>query len=140
MFLLLLMLDNPSLMDRILQAWVGLGIRGAHAIESAACLVPEEAPARGSMGLLSFAHLLPAGRTCTALLLAPVESQAMAERAADEVARIAGPWAAGRGAAMLALPIASTWGNVFPAAISPAPMEVSEDVPPREPGQPHDAF
>lgn len=138
MFLLVLMLDNPELMDRILEAWAKLGIRGAHGLESAACRVPEH-PERAPTGFLSFASLLPPSRACSALVLAPVDSQAMAERAAAEVARIAGPWAEGRAAAMLSLPIASTWGNVFPAAIPPPPEENTEDAPPREPGQPCDA-
>lgn len=138
MFLLLLMLDNPNLMDRVLEAWAKLGIRGAHGLESAACRVPERPPERGPTGFLSFASLLPASRTCSAVLLAPVKSQAMAERAAEEVARIVGPWAEGHAAAMLALPIAATWGNIFPAAIAPASAENGDDAPPREPEQPLD--
>lgn len=55
MFLLLLMLDNPNLMDRMLQAWMDLGIRGAQALESAGCRASEEEPpSRGPTGLLSF--------------------------------------------------------------------------------------
>lgn len=123
MHLLILMLDNPALTERILEAWARLGIRGGHALESATCRLPEAAPAPGPAGLLSLGHLVPAGLACTALLLAPVESQEMAERAAEEVARIAGPWAEGRRAAMLAVPIVSTWGNIFPAAIPPAMPE-----------------
>lgn len=137
MFLLLLMLDNPNLMDPILEAWARLGIRGAHGLESAACRIPEQPRGRGPTGFLSFTHLLPPSRTCSALLLAPVETQAAAERAAAEVARIAGPWEERR-AAMLALPIASTWGNVFPAAAQPAAGEGNDEALPVEPAQPLD--
>ncbi len=136
MFLLVLMLDDPNLMDRVLQAWVGLGIRGAHLLESAACRVPEEAPARGPTGFLSFAHLLPPARTCSALLLAPVDSLDAARRAADEVARIAGPWGERRTAALLALPVAASWGGV-PGDAEAAATTVEES-PPRQLQQPRD--
>ncbi|HOG48743.1 MAG TPA: hypothetical protein PLJ35_20880 [Anaerolineae bacterium] len=137
MFLLLLMLDNPNLMDRILQAWVDLGIRGAHLIESAYCQVAEEAPpSRGPTGLLSFASLLCTGRVCSALLLAPVDSLDMAERAAEAVARIAGPWATRRHATMLALPVAASWGGLI--SVAGRPSEAVEDILPREPGHPLD--
>jgi len=136
-FLLLLMLDNPSLMDPILEAWAKLGIRAAHGLESAACRVPQRPPARGPTGFLSFAHVLPASRTCSALLLAPVDSRAMAERAAAEVVRIAGPWEERR-AAMLALPIASTWGSIYPTLDTATSADNDTEALPRELEQPLD--
>ena len=121
MFVLLLMLDNPALLDRVTQAWVDLGIRGIYTLESAGCRQPEEpAPARGPTGYLSFASLFDPGRYCHALLLAAVDSL----EAAARVTRIAGPWEARRTAMMFALPVAASWGTVF--APRPAPPPAGE--------------
>jgi len=114
-YVLLLMLDNPGLLDRVIQAWLDLGIRGIYAVEGAGCREPEEAPpSRGPTGFLSFIHLYTGGRYCHALLLAAVESLALAERAAAEVTRIAGPWHERRTAMMFALPVAASWGTMWP--------------------------
>jgi hypothetical protein len=137
MLLLVLMLDDPDLTDRVLQAWLGIGIRGAHLLESAACRLPEEESTRASTGFLSFAHLLPAGRACSALLLAPVDSTDTAERAAAEVARIAGAWGERRTATLLALPVAASWGGLATGAEELG--RETADGPPLEPQQPLDA-
>lgn len=138
MFLLVLMLDNPNLVDRILQAWADLGIRGAYMVEGASCRAPEPAtPSRGPTGFLSFAHLLPARNICTVLLLAPVDLLATAERAAEEVARIAGGWGRPHGATMLALPVAASWVGVTPSIAGPE-AEIVNESPPRQPDQPRD--
>lgn len=135
MFLLLLTLDDPPVADRIMQAWTDLGIRGAVMLEGAGCRAPEEEGAgRGSVGFLSFAHLLPGGRVCSIMLLAPVASLDVAGRAADAVARIGGPWTERRAATLLALPVAAAWGGA--AGATPGAVE---DALPREPGQPRDA-
>jgi hypothetical protein len=118
-FLLVLMLDNPRVSQRVMQAWIDLGIRGIHVMESAGCLEPEDVrPVRGPTGMLSFAHLLTGGLYCYALLLAPVDSLAAAEEAAAAVEGIAGPWAERRTAMMLALPVTASWGT--PIATGPA--------------------
>jgi hypothetical protein len=116
--LLILMLDNPQLVDQVLQAWTDLGLRGIHVLETAACAEPEERGrrrARGPTGLLSFAHLLAVGQYCYALMLAPAASEAQAEQAAEAVGRIAGPWERRPGPMMFALPVAAHWGAAVTA-------------------------
>ncbi len=117
MFVLLLMLDNPQLMDRVMQAWTALGLRGIYMLESTGCREPAgEACARRGTGLLAFSRLLEDARYCHALLVAAVESLSVAEQAADEVMRIAGPGRERRTARMFALPVAASWGAVFDSA------------------------
>ncbi len=111
MFVLLLMLDNPDVLDRVVQAWVELGIRGTYVLESTGCREPEDQPhARLPVGLSPFAHLAAAGRFCHVLLLAPIETASLAEQAAEAVTRIAGPWSERRTAMMFALPVTMSWG------------------------------
>lgn len=122
MFLLVLMLDNPDLLDRVMQAWFDLGIRGIYMIEGAGCREPEEcARERGPTGLLSFASLLGGGHLCHGLLLAAVDSLAVAQQAAAAVEPISGPWAKPRTAMMFALPVAAFWGVAGPAVGSGGP-------------------
>lgn len=112
MFVLLLMLDNPDLMDQIIQAWVELGIRGIYVLESTGCREPEDkAPPRIPGVLFPLGEIARARRFCHALLLAPVEARATAEQAAEAVTRVAGPWAERRTAMMFALPVAMSWGT-----------------------------
>lgn len=114
MLLLLLMLDDARWLDRIAQAWSDLGIRGIHMLESVGCRAPGPVEAqRAPAGMLSFTRLFTAGRYCQALLLAPVASTDLAERAAEEVTRVIGPWSERPAAMMFALPAAAWWGAVL---------------------------
>ncbi len=115
MLMLWLTLDDPRLADQVVQAWTDLGLRGIHVLESTACAELEPAPARGPAGFLSFASLFAGGRYCYVLLLAPVESAELAERAADAVTAVAGPWSERPRMIMLALPVQKGWGAVVSA-------------------------
>ncbi len=114
MLLLLLMLDDPRWLDQVAQAWSNLGIRGIHMLESIGCRAvgPAETE-RTPAGMLSFTRLLTTGRYCQALLLAPADSATVAERAAEEVTRLIGPWSQRPAAMMFALPAAAWWGAAF---------------------------
>lgn len=116
MLLLLLTLDDPRLVDRVVQAWAGLGVRGIHVMESSACAEPEQAPVHGPTGFLSFASLLAGGRYCYALLLAPVESAGLAEQAAAAVTDVVGAWSDRPRTMMLALPVQQSWGAALTAS------------------------
>lgn len=123
MYLLLLMLDNPDYTDRVMRAWLDLGIRGIYTLEGAGIREPEDvAPTRGPTGFLSFTSLLQTTRYAHGLLLAAVDSLAMAEEAAQAVEQIAGPWGQRRTAMMFALPTALDWGTV-PSPVEEAPPE-----------------
>jgi hypothetical protein len=112
--LLLLMLDDARWLDRIAQAWSDLGIRGIHMLESVGCRAPGPAETqRAPAGMLSFTRLFTAGRYCQALLLAPIASAELAERAAEEVTRVIGPWSERPAAMMFALPASAWWGAVL---------------------------
>ena len=120
MFVLLLMLDDPRVADRVMQAWTDLGIRGIRLLESAGCLEPEGAPpSPGPTAFLSFGHLLIGSRFCYALLLAPASSLEVAQRAAEAVTQVAGPWREGPGAILFALPVAASWGAPLPPETEP---------------------
>ena len=80
MFMLIMVLDDTSHLNQVLQAWRGAGVQGVTIMESTGInrVLPREVASSGFMG---FSQLLGSGRVGHQTLFAVIESMEVAETA-----------------------------------------------------------
>ena len=109
MYMLIMVLDDTSHLNQVLQAWRDAGVRGVTIIESTGInrVLPREAPNPGFMG---FSQLLGSGRVGHQTLFAVIESMELAETAVSATEVVLGNLNEPHTGIIFAVPVAKTWG------------------------------
>lgn len=109
MYMLIMVLDDTSHLNQVLQAWRSAGVTGVTIMESTGInrVLPRETPNPGFMG---FSQLLGTGRVGHQTLFAVIESMELAETAVAATEAVLGKLSEPHRGIMFALPVAKTWG------------------------------
>ncbi len=111
MFVLVLVLDNPSHLSAVLDAWMQAGVQGITVLESTGVQrVLEHANKEGKPWLMSFARLLRTDEYGHNTLFAVVESLDVVRRAAAGTEAITGELTLPHTGILFALPLEAVWG------------------------------
>lgn len=115
MYMLMMVLDDSTRLNEVLQAWIGAGVRGVTILESTGVnrVLPREEP--GSM-FAGFSQIFGSGRVGHNTLFAVIENMAVAETAVSATEAILGNLNQPHTGIIFALPVAKSWGIPEPYA------------------------
>ena len=113
MYLLLMVLDDSTKLNEVLEAWVSAGIQGITILDSTGLnrVLPRHSP---QPMYASFSYLFGSGRAGHNTLFAIVESMELAEAAVSSTEQVVGDLTKPRTGIICALPIEKTWGMPEP--------------------------
>lgn len=115
MYMLIMVLDDVSRLDEVLQAWIGAGVKGVTILESTGVnRVLERTGARPMFA--GFSQIFGAGRVGHNTLFAVVESLDLAQAAVNVTEAILGDLTRPHTGIVFALPVAQSWGMPEPYA------------------------
>lgn len=118
MYMLIMVLDDVSRLDEVLQAWVNAGVQGVTILESTGVRrVLERAEARPMFA--GFGQIFGAGRVGHNTLFAVIESLDTAQAAVDATEAVLGDLSKPHTGLIFALPVAQSWGMPEPYAGDP---------------------
>jgi hypothetical protein len=109
MYLLLMVLDDSTKLNEVLEGWVAAGIQGITILDSTGLnrVLPRHAP---EPMYATFAHIFGSGRAGHNTLFAIVDSIELAEAAVSHTKEVVGDLSKPHTGIVCALPIAKTWG------------------------------
>jgi hypothetical protein len=120
MYMLIMVLDDPSRLNEVLAGWEGAGVRGVTILESTGLhrVLMRHRPQAAYAG---FSQIFGAGRVGHNTLFAVVDGMATVESAAAATEQIVGKLDDPNTGILFALPVARVWG--LPSAANAAPMQ-----------------
>jgi len=108
---LMFVLDNPSLLNDVLEAWTSAGVQGITILESTGVnRVRSRASAQDAPLMLGFSRLLRTDQVGHNTLFAVVQDMAVAERVKDATEAAVGDLSGPHTGILFALPVAAAWG------------------------------
>lgn len=109
MYMLIMVLDDPSRLNEVLAGWEGAGVRGVTILESTGLhrVLLRHRPQAAYAG---FSQIFGAGRAGHNTLFAVVEDMATVESAAAAAEQIVGKLDDPNTGILFALPVARVWG------------------------------
>jgi len=109
MYLLLMVLDDSTKLNEVLEAWVEAGIQGITILESTGLnrVLPRHSP---QPMYASFSYLFGSARVGHNTLFAIVETMELAEAAVEATEAVLGDLTQPHTGIVCAVPIAKTWG------------------------------
>lgn len=115
MYMLVMVLDDSTRLNEVLQAWMGAGVRGVTILESTGInrVLPREEA--GSM-FAGFSQMFGSGRVGHNTLFAVIEGLTVAETAVAATEAILGDLNQPHTGIVVVLPVAKTWGIPDPYA------------------------
>ena len=115
MYMLMMVLDDSTRLNDVLQAWMGAGVRGVTILESTGIhrMLPRETA--GPM-FAGFSQMFGSGRVGHNTLIAVIDEMAGAETAVAATEAILGDLSQPHTGIIFALPVAKTWGMPEPYA------------------------
>ena len=141
MLQLWLVLDNPALLNDVLQAWTDVGVRGITILESTGVHRGRaRARAHDAPFMLGFSRLLRTDQVGHNTLFAVVPKMEIVEKAVSATEQVVGDLSQPNTGVLFALPVAAVWGlpkQSFGSTSFEAPFE-AQDRQDRQDG-PHDA-
>ena len=111
MLQLWLVLDNPALLNNVLEAWADLGVRGITILESTGVhRVRSRASSRDVPFMLGFSRLLRTDQVGHNTLFTVIPSMEIAEKVVAATERIVGDLSQPHTGVLFAVPVAAAWG------------------------------
>jgi hypothetical protein len=111
MLQLWLVLDNPALLNDVLEAWNDVGVRGVTILESTGVhRVRARASTQDAPFMLGFSRLLRTDQVGHNTLFAVVPTMEVVERLVDATERIVGDLSQPHTGVLFAVPVAAAWG------------------------------
>lgn len=111
MLQIVFVLDNPSLLNDVLEAWTSAGVRGITILESTGVhRVRGRASAQDAPLMLGFSRLLRTDQVGHNTLFAVVEDMEVAERVKEATEAAVGDLSGPNTGILFALPVAAAWG------------------------------
>jgi hypothetical protein len=111
MLQLWLVLDNPALLNDVLEAWADLGVRGITILESTGVhRVRSRASSRDVPFMLGFSRLLRTDQVGHNTLFTVIPSMEIAEKVVSATERIVGDLSQPHTGVLFAVPVAAAWG------------------------------
>lgn len=111
MLQLWLVLDNPALLNDVLEAWTDIGVRGVTILESTGVhRVRSRASAQDAPFMLGFSRLLRTDQVGHNTLFAVVPSMEIVEQLVQATERIVGDLSQPNTGVLFATPVAAAWG------------------------------
>ena len=111
MLQLWLVLDNPALLNDVLEAWADLGVRGITILESTGVhRVRSRASSRDVPFMLGFSRLLRTDQVGHNTLFTVIPSMEIAEKVVAATERIVGDLSQPHTGVLFAVPVAAAWG------------------------------
>jgi hypothetical protein len=111
MLQLWLVLDNPALLNDVLEAWADIGVRGITILESTGVhRVRSRTSAQDAPFMLGFSRLLRTDQVGHNTLFAVVPSMEIVEQLVDATERIVGDLSQPHTGVLFAVPVAAAWG------------------------------
>ena len=109
MYMLILVLDDTSHLNQVLQAWRDAGVKGVTIIESTGInrILPREVPNSSFMG---FSRLLGSGSVGHQTLFAVIDSMEVADTAVAAAETVLGDLNEPHTGIVFAVPVVKTWG------------------------------
>jgi len=108
---LMFVLDNPSLLNDVLEAWTSAGVKGITILESTGVhRVRDRASAQDTPMMLGFSRLLRTDQVGHNTLFAVVEDLEVAERVKEATEAAVGDLTGPHTGILFALPVAAVWG------------------------------
>jgi hypothetical protein len=130
MFQLWLVLDNQTLLNEVLAAWMDAGVRGITILESTGVhRVRARASAQDLPFMLGFSRLLRTDQVGHYTLFAVVPNMEIVERLVAATEGIVGDLSQPNTGVLFAIPVAAAWGLAKPAF---GPAGEDHDGPPGE--------
>ena len=111
MYMLIMVLDDASHLNQVLQAWRDAGINGVTIIESTGInrVLPREAASSGFMG---FSRILGSGRVGHQTLFAVIADLDLAESAVNATEAVLGDLNEPHRGIIFTVPVVKTWGLI----------------------------
>ena len=111
MLLLWLVLDNPALLNDVLEAWTDVGVRGVTILESTGVhRVRSRTSAQDAPFMLGFSRLLRTDQVGHNTLFAVIPSMEIVEELVAATERIVGDLSQPNTGVLFAVPVAAAWG------------------------------
>jgi len=111
MLQLWLVLDNPALLNDVLEAWADVGVRGITILESTGVhRVRSRSSRQDAPFMLGFSRLLRTDQVGHYTLFAVVPSMEIVERLVAKTEEIVGDLSQPNTGVLFAVPLAATWG------------------------------
>ncbi len=111
MFQLWLVLDNPGLLNDVLEAWTDIGVRGITILESTGVhRVRTRASAQDVPFMLGFSRLLRTDQVGHNTLFAVVPSMEIVQQLVVATEKIVGDLSQPNTGVLFAVPVAAAWG------------------------------
>lgn len=111
MLQLWLVLDNPALLNDVLEAWTDIGVRGVTIIESTGVhRVRSRTSAQDAPFMLGFSRLLRTDQVGHNTLFAVVPSMEIVEQLVEATETIVGDLSQPNTGVLFAVPVAAAWG------------------------------
>lgn len=109
MYLLIMVLDDVSHREQVLEAWIGAGVKGVTVLESTGInRVLQRSEAQPMF--MGFGQLFGGGRVGHNTLFAVIDTMDIAEAAARATEDVLGDLTAPHTGIIFAVPVAKTWG------------------------------
>jgi hypothetical protein len=125
MLQLWLVLDNPALLNDVLEAWTDVGVRGITILESTGVhRVRSRASRQDAPFMLGFSRLLRTDQVGHYTLFAVVPNMEIVERLVEATEGIVGDLTQPNTGVLFAIPLAAAWG------LPKQPFEGEEKLPP----------
>ncbi|MBK8984980.1 MAG: hypothetical protein IPM39_02690 [Chloroflexi bacterium] len=115
MYMLMMVLDDSTRLNEVLQAWTNAGVKGVTIIESTGLnrILPRETPQKMYAG---FSQLFGSGRVGHNTLFAVIEDVAQAETAVAATETVLGDLRQPHTGIVFMVPVIKTWGLPDPYA------------------------
>jgi nitrogen regulatory protein P-II 1 len=137
MLQLWLVLDNPGLLNDVLEAWTDVGVRGITILESTGVQrVRTRSSRQDAPFMLGFSRLLRTDQVGHHTLFAVVPNMEVVERLVAKTEEIVGDLSQPNTGVLFAVPLAAAWGlpkqplGLSPPGSAPGSTEESQDEPP----------